>query len=146
LASGGVSLILAIAATPASADGVTLNFYLAGPLDSLYGDPNSLIVEWSNHKPIDYPIDSSLPLQTNPGSTAYPAASFPKFAQLVDDAPSFGVPVQYNWDYGSGTVHGKYYSYPSGSIVPEPSTWTLLALGFAGMGLTAARYRRPSPT
>jgi hypothetical protein len=51
-----------------------------------------------------------------------------------------------DWSLFSGKVAGTYYYDESGTVsvaaVPEPSTWAMMILGFAGVGFMA--YRRKS--
>jgi hypothetical protein len=52
---------------------------------------------------------------------------------------SLGVtPGTYEWTWGTGT--NQNFTLVIGSAVPEPSTWAMLLLGFAGLGFMA--YRR----
>jgi hypothetical protein len=56
-------------------------------------------------------------------------------------------------DAGSGPTTGNGYNHLSGadvgvalsSAVPEPSTWAMLLLGFAGVGFMAFRRKRSGP-
>jgi PEP-CTERM motif len=52
----------------------------------------------------------------------------------------FDVPVGYTFD----TLSGHDYSSNAVGAVPEPSTWAMLLLGFAGIGFMAYR-RKPKP-
>jgi hypothetical protein len=55
---------------------------------------------------------------------------------------SLGVtPGAHVWTWGTG-AHAD--SFTLNAVVPEPSTWALMALGFAGLGLAGWRTRRRS--
>ncbi len=77
-----------------------------------------------------YPINNGLLFDV--GTTTASFGNFPLFA-FWSDGSLF-----------SGTVDGTYYYADFGtatvSAVPEPSTWAMLLLGFAGLGFMA--YRR----
>jgi hypothetical protein len=59
-------------------------------------------------------------------------------------------PGTYKWTWGTG-AHADSFTLQIGptAIIPEPSTWALMALGFAGLGLAGWRGRgvgaSPSP-
>ena len=44
------------------------------------------------------------------------------------------------WNDAHGTAHLDFYSDPNGS--PEPSTWAMMLLGFAGLGFAGYRARK----
>ena len=53
---------------------------------------------------------------------------------------SLGVtPGTYEWTWGTGT--NQNFTLVIGSAVPEPSTWAMLLLGFAGIGAFSYRKR-----
>ena len=52
-------------------------------------------------------------------------------------------PGIYVWKWGSG-AHADSFTLDIGSAIPEPSTWALMALGFAGLGLAGWRSRHRS--
>ena len=52
-------------------------------------------------------------------------------------------PGIYVWKWGSG-AHADSFTLDIGSAIPEPSTWALMALGFAGLGFAGWRSRRRS--
>lgn len=49
-------------------------------------------------------------------------------------------PGRYEWTWGSGA--NQNFTLDIGTVVPEPSTWVMMALGFAGLGLAGWRHRR----
>ena len=49
-------------------------------------------------------------------------------------------PGRYEWTWGSGA--NQNFTLDIGTVVPEPSTWAMMALGFAGLGLAGWRHRR----
>jgi hypothetical protein len=58
--------------------------------------------------------------------------------------PNTWYTFQYNGTLATaGNVSGpaSFYTLPA---VPEPATWGMMLLGFAGMGLTLRRRRRPA--
>jgi hypothetical protein len=80
-----------------------------------------------------YVTDGSTPWLT--GQAYSPTSGEMDYLSLVDDAyhPSLG-----NETFITGTVTSVAFS----SAVPEPSTWAMMILGFAGVGFMA--YRRKS--
>jgi hypothetical protein len=78
-----------------------------------------------------YPLNNGLLFDV--GATTASWGQYPLFA--------FGS----DWSFFSGKVAGTYYYNESGtasvSAVPEPSTWTMMILGFAGVGFMAYRRR-----
>jgi PEP-CTERM motif len=52
-------------------------------------------------------------------------------------------PGTYKWTWGSG-VNADSFTLQIGpaSVIPEPSTWAMMLLGFAGLGLAGWRRRR----
>jgi hypothetical protein len=51
---------------------------------------------------------------------------------------SLGVtPGTYKWTWGTG-------AHADSAVIPEPSTWALMALGFTGLGVAGWRSRRRS--
>ena len=52
-------------------------------------------------------------------------------------------PGTYTWTWGSG-VNADSFTLQIGpaSVIPEPSTWAMMLLGFAGLGLAGWRRRR----
>jgi hypothetical protein len=81
-----------------------------------------------------YPLNNGLLFDV--GTTTASWGNFPLFA--------FGS----DFSLFSGTVAGTYYYFDLGtasvSAVPEPSTWAMMILGFAGIGFMA--YRRRNQT
>jgi PEP-CTERM motif len=54
---------------------------------------------------------------------------------------SLGVtPGRYEWTWGSG-ANQNFTLVIGGRPVPEPSTWAMMLLGFAGLGLAGYRAR-----
>ena len=54
---------------------------------------------------------------------------------------SLGVtPGTYKWTWGSGANADSFTL--TTTVVPEPSTWGMMLLGFAGLGLAGWRHRR----
>jgi PEP-CTERM motif len=53
-------------------------------------------------------------------------------------------PGTYKWTWGSGA--NQNFTVVVGTVVPEPSTWAMMLIGFAGLGLIgyqgAGRQRR----
>jgi PEP-CTERM motif-containing protein len=53
-------------------------------------------------------------------------------------------PGEYTWTWGSGD-HADSFTLDVGGVipptVPEPSTWAMMLLGFAGLGYAAVRRR-----
>jgi PEP-CTERM motif len=49
-------------------------------------------------------------------------------------------PGTYEWTWGSGA--NQNFTLVVGSAVPEPSTWAMLLLGFAGLGYAGYRKTR----
>ena len=49
-------------------------------------------------------------------------------------------PGRYEWTWGSGA--NQNFTLVIGTVVPEPSTWAMMALGFAGLGLLGYRKTR----
>jgi hypothetical protein len=82
----------------------------------------------------------------------YVPASYVSDSPLSDSATyngqtfgSLGVtPGTYKWTWGSGA--NQNFTLVIGTVVPEPSTWAMMLLGFAGLGLmgyqSAGRPRR----
>jgi hypothetical protein len=54
-------------------------------------------------------------------------------------------PGRYEWTWGSGA--NQNFTLDIGTVVPEPSTWVMMALGFAGLGFMGYQSagRRGSP-
>jgi hypothetical protein len=51
-------------------------------------------------------------------------------------------PGTYEWTWGTG-AHADSFTLQIGpAAVPEPSTWAMMLLGFAGLGLAGWRHRR----
>jgi hypothetical protein len=50
-------------------------------------------------------------------------------------------PGTYEWTWGTGANQNFTLDI---AVIPEPSTWALMALGFAGLGFAGWRSRRPS--
>ena len=48
-------------------------------------------------------------------------------------------PGRYEWTWGSGA--NQNFTLLIGEV-PEPSTWAMMLLGFAGLGLAGWRHRR----
>ena len=79
--------------------------------------------------PLDYVSDSPLS-----DTSTYDGQTF----------SSLGVtPGTYKWTWGSGA--NQNFTLVIGAVVPEPSTWAMMLIGFAGLGLmgyrTAGRRR-----
>ena len=54
---------------------------------------------------------------------------------------SLGVtPGTYEWTWGSGA--NQNFTLVIGTVVPEPSTWAMMLLGFAGLGFVGYQSRR----
>jgi hypothetical protein len=74
---------------------------------------------------------------TNPaafaGWTVQPGATFPSFTEFQSDGAIF-VNLE-----GNRNIEGDI---TIGGAVPEPSTWAMMVLGFAGLGLMIYRRRR----
>jgi hypothetical protein len=80
--------------------------------------------------PLDYVSDSSLS-----DTSTYAGKTF----------SSLGVtPGAYEWTWGNGA--NQNFTLVIGTVVPEPSTWAMMLLGFAGLGFvgyqSAGRRRR----
>ena len=92
-----------------------------------------------------------------PGSSASEAESINDAGQVVGFSVVDGVTYATEWSGGSvvnlgglpGSMDssasainyaGKVVGVSDGSVVPEPSTWAMMLVGFAGLGL--AGYRR----
>ncbi len=52
-------------------------------------------------------------------------------------------PGTYKWTWGSGAHADTFTLVIGAAAIPEPSTWAMMLLGFAGVGF--ATYRRRSP-
>jgi hypothetical protein len=52
-------------------------------------------------------------------------------------------PGTYEWTWGSGANQNFTLVVGAANVVPEPSTWAMMLLGFTGVGFAA--YRRRSP-
>ena len=55
-------------------------------------------------------------------------------------------PGTYKWTWGTGA--NQNFTLVIGTVVPEPSTWAMMLLGFAGLGflgLRSAGRRRTAP-
>jgi hypothetical protein len=53
---------------------------------------------------------------------------------------SLGVtPGTYKWTWGSGANQNFTLVIGGGSTVPEPSTWAMMLIGFAGLGFVGYR-------
>lgn len=68
--------------------------------------------------------------------------TFAGFASFYTAAETFGVGGPAVTIFGSGSIVCTGASCTVTPGVPEPSTWTMMLLGFAGFGLMAARKRR----
>jgi hypothetical protein len=45
----------------------------------------------------------------------------------------------------NGNAHLNFYSdFTGSSAIPEPSTWAMMLLGFAGLGFAGYRARKPT--
>jgi hypothetical protein len=73
------------------------------------------------------------------GSIPYPPITFSEgalFANLVFTMPADESQITLSW----------FGSYQYVALVPEPSTWAMMILGFAGVGFMAYRRRNQSAT
>jgi PEP-CTERM motif len=52
-------------------------------------------------------------------------------------------PGTYTWTWGTGA--NQNVTLVIGTVVPEPSTWAMMLLGFAGLGLIGYQKRRAAP-
>ena len=70
--------------------------------------------------------------------SSYPPLDSPStiFADLIYDVPDGAHRVQVGW------VGDYSYAAPAVPPVPEPSTWAMLLIGFAGTGYAAYRRKR----
>ena len=65
------------------------------------------------------------------------------YAQNADPLPDV---FSYTLNFGPGSVSGAQIAInESVSAVPEPSTWAMMVLGFAGVGFMAYRRKRSGP-
>ena len=94
------------------------------------------------------PIFFSMPTETLTANTRY-------WIELLTNGGSLhwsfsavntgiGVANEYNFYAGSVSANSAFtpYQMSIGSAVPEPSTWAMMLLGFAGLGLAAHRRSR----
>jgi hypothetical protein len=51
-------------------------------------------------------------------------------------------PGTYKWTWGSGPNQNFTLQVGPVVVTPEPSTWAMMLLGFAGLGLAGWRHRR----
>jgi PEP-CTERM motif len=119
--------------------GVPFGDLLLQNLDSLPGDPSfgngvgPEIAELDGMSVRDVLADANALL----GGAASPFTPQDLFVVLNDIDMSFnGGPV-------SGFA-AQYLALPEGSTVPEPSTWAMLLIGFAGLGIAGWRSSRGS--
>lgn len=125
--TGADALTLVTLGTPGvnNLGGGNLSFRFGGGTD-LIGDTafplDSQGLVFSVANPSNPALDLGFNLWSNGG------ASYTGF--LAGNSPTLGGPIIYNSYNGAFTV----------SAVPEPSTWAMLMLGFAGLGF--AGYRR----
>jgi PEP-CTERM motif len=102
----------------------------------------------ANNYTIEYLYDPNI---TNPSMYAYmynvafPIGGLPDLDVGLPVTNSNGGSGHFQIDFGSGTASGDFSGEtvaigPAVSAVPEPATWAMLILGFAGLGI--AGYRR----
>ena len=141
------TVVAGVAATalwqsPAHAD----DYYVPASLIKLHSNPNSIILIWSKHIPTDIPIGPTDPLTPNTGSDKnFSVKDFPSFVSLTNDQPSdWGHVTEYDFDYNEA-IYPPYLNPTTGNAIPEPSSWALTALGFAGIGIMLKRRRLARP-
>lgn len=78
-------------------------------------------------------------IETNEGY----AATFNLYATVVGD-PMLGF-TRVELKLGNDLAAGQIGNQPAIGAVPEPSTWAMLLLGFAGVGVMACRRRKAMP-
>jgi choice-of-anchor A domain-containing protein len=65
-------------------------------------------------------------------------------ATVTNTSPIEGFLYAKNFD-GTGELHDYPFEGTISSPVPEPSTWAMMALGFAGLGYAGLRRRKAAP-
>jgi probable HAF family extracellular repeat protein len=117
------------------------------------GESNGVATEWINGQAIN--------LGGLPGSVGSEALGINDAGQVVGVSTVDGVAVATEWSNGqvidlgaapgsvgswaygindAGQVVGFSFATTAATVVPEPSTWAMMLLGFAGLGF--AGYRR----
>ena len=137
--------------TTASASTVTLNVYAgAGFAGTLLG--TSAPVTFSNTSLATVEFDLAAPLTLTLGSTYTLALSLAAYTGILSQFSSANPYAGGTFYFGGGSISAWDLVFAEGvnsasllpppANVPEPSSWALLGVGVAGLGVAALRRRR----